>query len=100
MTVVGENSSARNLATSLLLIEGISLTVFLTALDMAGIYVSSGSACSSGSLKPSRVLLSMGYSEKEAATAVRFSFGPYLDQVQIDQGLAVLTPILERFLKK
>ena len=100
LTVVGENSSARNLATSLLLIEGISLTVFLTALDMAGIYVSSGSACSSGSLKPSRVLLSMGYSEKEAATAVRFSFGPYLDQVQIDQGLAVLTPILERFLKK
>ena len=45
------------------------------ALGQRGVFVSSGSACSSGTPTPSHVLLSYGYSEKEALRAVRFSFG-------------------------
>lgn len=45
------------------------------ALDMLGVAVSAGSACSSGASKPSPVLLAMDLSEEEAASCVRFTFG-------------------------
>lgn len=45
------------------------------ALDRLGIYVSTGSACSSGASKPSPVLLAMGLSHEQAASCVRFTFG-------------------------
>jgi cysteine desulfurase len=98
--IVGSDASFRNLATSLVKFQGVSLGVFLTALDMAGIFISSGSACSSGSLKPSRVLLSMGFDEKSSSQCVRFSFGGQTNQDQIDQGLKKMTPIIHRFLQK
>ena len=46
-------------------------------LDMLGVAVSTGSACSSGASKPSPVLMAMGLSEEEAASCVRFTFGRY-----------------------
>jgi cysteine desulfurase len=48
----------------------------LIQFDMAGISVSAGSACSSGTLKTSRVLTAMGWNDTEAAEVVRISFGP------------------------
>ena len=45
------------------------------ALDLEGIFISAGSACSSGSISPSHVLLGMGFSESEAKECVRFSWG-------------------------
>lgn len=53
-------------------VEGESL---LMALDLEGIAVSSGSACSSGSTKPSGVLLSIGLSEEASQSSLRFTFG-------------------------
>ncbi len=63
--------------TSNLLFRGVSGESLVIALDMAGMAVSSGSACSSGSVEPSHVLLAMGRSRQEARSSVRFSFGRY-----------------------
>lgn len=46
------------------------------AMDLAGFAISAGSACSSGKVKPSRVLLAMGYDAAQAAQAIRVSLGP------------------------
>ena len=61
--------------TSNLLFRGLSGEVLLIALDTRGFAVSTGSACSSGSIEPSHVLLAMGRSPAEARASVRFSFG-------------------------
>jgi cysteine desulfurase len=55
--------------------SGIDGDAILQALDLLGVAASSGSACSSGSLEPSHVLLAMGVPKKEALAAVRFSMG-------------------------
>jgi cysteine desulfurase len=53
-------------------------------LDLAGIAVSAGSACASGSLKTSHVLTAMGWSEDEAREVIRVSFGPATGESDID----------------
>jgi len=55
---------------------GVAATSQLIRFDMAGIAVSAGSACSSGSLKPSHVLAAMGWDETAAREVIRISFGP------------------------
>lgn len=54
---------------------GFSSQTQLMAMDLAGIAISSGSACSSGKTKPSHVLAAMGASDEEAACAIRVSLG-------------------------
>lgn len=60
--------------TSNLRTEGVTGQILLGALDLDGICVSAGSACSSGSLTPSHVLTEMGLAEAEARECLRFSF--------------------------
>ncbi len=55
--------------------EGVAGDALLAALDLAGVAASGGAACSSGSAKPSHVLLAMGRTEREARAGVRFTFG-------------------------
>jgi len=61
--------------TSCVAMPGVAATTQLMALDLAGVAVSAGSACSSGKVKPSHVLAAMGASETEAASALRVSLG-------------------------
>jgi cysteine desulfurase len=69
--------------TSSVLFPGVSAEALMIALDLQGMAVSTGAACSSGSVEPSHVLLAMGLSRKDARSSVRFSFGRYntLDEV-------------------
>ena len=62
----------------------------LVALDVAGVAVSSGSACTAGSLEPSHVLLAMGLPRARARAALRLSVGPGTTEADVDRVLAVL----------
>lgn len=68
----------------------------ILALDLVGIAVSSGSACTAGSLDPSHVLLAMGLSQEEAQSALRFSLGRDNTDADIDRTLAVLPQLVSR----
>lgn len=64
---------------------GVASNAQLIQFDMAGIAVSAGSACSSGSLKTSHVLAAMGWSEQEASEVVRVSFGRTTSEADVDR---------------
>lgn len=68
---------------------GASSANQLIQLDLARISVSAGSACSSGSMKPSRVVSAMGLPEDIASTVIRVSFGPSTSEADIDRFLTV-----------
>jgi cysteine desulfurase len=74
-------------------VEGESL---LLNLDMKGVAASSGSACTSGSLEPSHVLLAMGLSHEMSHGSVRFSLGKSNTVEEIDYLLEIMPPIVER----
>ncbi|MET0249406.1 MAG: aminotransferase class V-fold PLP-dependent enzyme, partial [Sphingobium sp.] len=75
---------------------GLSARAQLIQFDLAGISVSAGSACSSGSLKTSHVLAAMGWPEAAAAEVVRVSFGPETGMADIDRFLSTWTAMAER----
>lgn len=74
ITVFGEKSP-RLANTSCISVEGLRAETQVMAMDLAGVAVSSGSACSSGKVKQSHVLASMGVSSELSEGAIRFSFG-------------------------
>jgi cysteine desulfurase len=74
---INGRSSSRLPNTSNLMFSGVSGEAMVIALDMRGMAVSTGSACSSGSVEPSHVLLAIGRTREEAKSSVRFSFGRY-----------------------
>ncbi len=68
----------------------------LMQLDMAGIAVSLGSACSSGALEPSRILTNMGIDRKVARSSIRFSFGRTNTREEIDLALEKIVPLVKK----
>ena len=68
--------------------RGLAATTQLIRFDMAGIAVSAGSACSSGSMKPSHVLGAMGWSVDASREVVRVSFGRSTTEADIDAFIA------------
>ncbi len=88
-----ENRLPNNANMSFEYIEGESI---LITLDLAGIAVSSGSACSSGSLEPSHVILALGVKEELAHSSIRFSLGKDTTQEELDYTFNVLKASVER----
>jgi cysteine desulfurase len=82
-----------NVCVSVAYIEGESMVL---QLDGKGIAVSSGSACASGSLEPSHVILGMGYRAEEAHGSVRLTLGRENTQDEADYFLEVFPPIVAR----
>lgn len=79
-----------------LLIKGVEGEAMLLQLDAKGIAVSTGSACSSGSLEPSHVLLACGVPQVIAHGSLRLSLGRFTTEEQVDYFLEVFPPIVER----
>ena len=72
----------------------------LFSLDLLGYGVSLGSACSSGSVEPSHVLLALGYSEKRARSSLRFSFSHHNTMKSVDGLVDDLVKIVKRLPRK
>jgi len=65
-------------------------------LDLEGVAVSTGSACSSGTLEPSPVIRALGRNDELSRGAIRFSFGKDNTEEDIDYVLQVLPSVIER----
>lgn len=78
-------------------VDGESL---LLALDVEGIAVSSGAACTAGSLDPSHVLLAMGIPHDLAQSAIRFSLGRSTTRQEIDEVTNILPKVVKRIAGK
>jgi cysteine desulfurase len=75
---------------------GVDAESLLLLLDQEGIYVSSGSACTSGALDPSHVLLALSLSPEEAGSSVRFSVGRDTSAADIERVLEVLPRVVSQ----
>jgi cysteine desulfurase len=83
-------TAARLPNTSNLRFAGVDGESLLIALDLAGVAASSGSACASGTLKPSHVLLAMGLTAAEAKRSLRFSFGASTTVDEVTRAIEIL----------
>ena len=90
-TTVNGDRTQRAPNTSNIRFEAIEGEAMVIALDLRGYAVSSGSACSSGAVEPSHVLLAMGLSPDEARSSVRFSLGPGNTVEQVDGLIEAVT---------
>jgi len=88
-----KHRSPANANISFMNAEGESI---LLNLDMEGVAASTGSACTSGSLEPSHVLISMGLKPEECHGSVRFTLGRSTTQAEIDKVLAVMPKIIKK----
>lgn len=82
-----------------IMIKGIKGDTLLMNLDLAGIAVSAGSACSSGSINPSHVLLAIGLTKEESKASIRMTIGDMTSYEEIDYVVEKLTEIVKRLLK-
>jgi cysteine desulfurase len=95
-TVVNGEPAARVPNTTNISFEGVEGESIVIGLDLEGIAVSTGSACSSGTLEPSHVLRAMGLPPWRVESAVRFSLGPGTTDAEIDRLLEVVPAVVSR----
>ena len=95
-TTVNGSGAPRVPNTSNISFERVEAESLLIALDLEGIAVSTGSACSSGTLEPSHVLKAMGFPAHRTQNSIRFSLGLGNTEAEIDRVLAVLPGIVEK----
>lgn len=92
--IIGRDG-ARLPNTSCLVLPESRAEMAVMAFDLAGVAISAGAACSSGKMRPSRVLMAMGRDEATAARAIRISFGWASVEADVERALAALATLPE-----
>ena len=95
-TTVNGTRSSRVPNTTNISFDRVEAESLLIALDLEGVAVSTGSACSSGTLEPSHVLRAMGFSAHRAQNSLRFSLGMFSTEEEVDRVASVLPSIVEK----
>jgi cysteine desulfurase len=95
-TAVNGSRTSRVPNTTNISFDRVEAESLLIALDLEGIAVSTGSACSSGTLEPSHVLRAMGYPSHRTQNSLRFSLGLFSTQEEVDRVVAVLPGLVEK----
>jgi cysteine desulfurase len=95
-TVVNGARESRVPNTTNISFERVEAESLLIALDLEGVAVSTGSACSSGTLEPSHVLRAMGLPTYRTQSSLRFSLGMFSTEAEVDQVVAVLPRLVEK----
>jgi cysteine desulfurase len=98
-TIVFADSAERLPNTTLFTVPGLKAETAVIGFDLAGIAVSSGSACSSGKVQPSHVLEAMGLGPEIAQGAVRLSMGSSTQDADIDRCLEAWRKLVRNLLK-
>lgn len=80
--------------------SGMDSLALVMSLDLQGVAVSNGSACSSGSVEPSHVLRAMRLTRERANSAIRFSLGKYTTEAELEATALALEKILARRIKR
>jgi len=95
-TAINGDRATRVPNTSNISFDRVEAESLLIALDLEGIAVSTGSACSSGTLEPSHVLKAMGFPAHRAQNSIRFSLGAATTEADIDRVIAVLPGLVDK----
>ena len=95
-TAVNGGASPRVPNTTNVSFERIEAESLLIALDLEGIAVSTGSACSSGTLEPSHVLKAMGFPTHRTQNSLRFSLGLFSTNEEVDYVIATLPTLVDK----
>jgi cysteine desulfurase len=95
-TIVNGDPARRVPNTTNISFEAIEAESLLIALDLEGVAISTGSACSSGSLEPSHVLKAMGLPNARARNSLRFSLGSTTTADEIEFVVGVLPRLVSR----
>lgn len=93
--IVARDNTNRNLNTIFLILHGQKAESLSIKFDMAGIELSTGSACSSGVIKENRILMAMGYSGVDSKSALRFSFSPFMKKEEVFDYLEKIKSVLK-----
>jgi cysteine desulfurase len=95
-TAVNGARDARVPNTTNISFDRVEAESLLIALDLEGVAVSTGSACSSGTLEPSHVLRAMGLPTHRTQSSLRFSLGMFSTQVEVDRVIELLPRLVEK----
>ena len=95
-TMVNGAKTSRVANTTNISFDRVEAESLLIGLDLEGIAVSTGSACSSGTLEPSHVLKAMGFPAHRTQNSIRFSLGAANTEAEVDRAIAVLPGVVEK----
>lgn len=96
--VIVNGSGPRVSNTTNLCFKGVEGELLMAHLDREGVAVSLGSACASGAIEPSRILLNMGLSVDDASSSIRISLSRMTTEAEIDRTIDIITKTVKRLL--